>query len=613
MRHDGPMPFRDFVPVQRFQPSIAISPDGSHVAFAANTSGQYDLWVAPLDGGEPRQLTDVDDRAVRSVAWSPDGTQLAFTADRGGDEQHQVFVVGAAGGTAKQISTTDDRQHYLGDRPFSSDGRYLTYSANDRDPMVQDLIIHDLDDGSVRRVESEPGFMLVPIGFSPNDRWVLVVGVRSNTNTDACLVDLSVDLSVDEPALDVVTAHDGEVTNHPAGWTADGTGFYLLTDGGGEFRRLEVFDVSTRTSAPFAPASGTHWDVEAVATSEDGTVVVWTVNEDGRSVLHRAEGATTSRIDLPPSVLEPIDVTPDGTRAAALVSSATHPTELAVIDLTGAEPLRALTTGQPPGLLDVEPVEPELVSFPTHDGRDIPAWLYRPVGDGPFPVVLSIHGGPEAQERPQYNYAGLYQYLLANGIGVLAPNVRGSSGYGRSYQTLIHRDWGGAELGDFEHANRYLRSLAWVDADRIGVFGGSYGGFATLSCVSRLPELWAVGVSVVGPSNLRTFVRAVPPTWRALMASWVGDPDDDAEMLTERSPLTYADQIVVPLMVVQGANDPRVVQAESDQIVASLRDRGVDVRYEVYADEGHGFTKRENEIDALGKIAEFLIDHLRVG
>jgi dipeptidyl aminopeptidase/acylaminoacyl peptidase len=629
MRHDGSMPFRDFVPVQRFQPSIAVSPDGTQVAFAANTSGQYDLWVAPVDGGDPRRVTDVADRAVRTVAWSPDGSQLAFTADRGGDEQHQVFVVDADSGDvddgddgggdgdsaapARRISTTDDRQHYLAGSPFSSDGRYLTYSVNDRDPMVQDLIVHDLHDDSIRRVESEPGLMLVPIAFSPDDRSILVVGVRSNTNSDACLVDVTVDVTVDEPVLDVVTAHDGEVNNHPAGWTADGSGFYLLTDGGGEFRRLEVFDLATRTSTPFAPAADTEWDVEEVATSEDGSVVVWTVNEDGRSVLHRCEGDRTTRIELPPSVLEPIDVTPDGRRAVALVSSATHPTELAVIDLTQKEPPRSLTTGQPPGLLDVQPVEPELVTFPTHDDRAIPAWLYRPVGEGPFPVVLSIHGGPEAQERPQYNYAGLYQYLLANGIGVLAPNVRGSSGYGRSYQTLIHRDWGGAELGDFEHANRYLRSLPWVDGERIGVFGGSYGGFATLSCVSRLPDLWAAGVSVVGPSNLQTFVRAVPPTWRALMASWVGDPDDDAELLAERSPLTYADQITVPLMVVQGANDPRVVQAESDQIVASLRNRGVDVRYEVYEDEGHGFTKRENEIDALGKVAEFLIDHLRVG
>jgi dipeptidyl aminopeptidase/acylaminoacyl peptidase len=199
---------------------------------------------------------------------------------------------------------------------------------------------------------------------------------------------------------------------------------------------------------------------------------------------------------------------------------------------------------------------------------------------------------------------------VANGVAVLAPNVRGSTGYGTTYQRLILRDFGGAELGDFEAAARYLRGLDWVDQDRIGVFGGSYGGFATLSCLSRLPEYWACGVSVVGPSNLVTFTRSVPPTWRPMMAAWVGDPDTEADFLLSRSPVTYVDSIRAPLFVIQGANDPRVVKAESDQIVDALRARGVEVRYDVYDDEGHGFTKRENEAKALGDVADFLIAYL---
>jgi len=280
---------------------------------------------------------------------------------------------------------------------------------------------------------------------------------------------------------------------------------------------------------------------------------------------------------------------------------------VAVADLSTGE-LRWLTDAHPVAATAV--AEPELVTFPTHDGRDVPAWLYRPDGDGPRGVVLSIHGGPEAQERPRYNYAGLYQYLLSRGVAVLAPNVRGSTGYGRAYQRLIHRDWGGDELRDFEAAVRYLRGLHWVDPDRIGVFGGSYGGFATLSCVSRLPDYWACAVSIVGPSNLVTFTRSVPPTWRPIMAAWVGDPDTEVDFLMERSPITYADAIRAPLFVVQGANDPRVVQAESDQIVAKLRARGVEVRYDVYPDEGHGFTKRANEVKAIGDAADFLVAHL---
>jgi dipeptidyl aminopeptidase/acylaminoacyl peptidase len=225
-------------------------------------------------------------------------------------------------------------------------------------------------------------------------------------------------------------------------------------------------------------------------------------------------------------------------------------------------------------------------------------------------VVLAIHGGPEAQELPVYIYSGLYQYWASRGIGVLAPNVRGSTGYGKGYQRLIHRDWGGDELKDFDAAARYLRSLNWVDAARLGVFGRSFGGFATLSCIGRLPEYWAAAVDIVGPSNLLTFAKSVPPTWRRTMAQWVGDPETEADFLLSRSPISYVDQIRAPLFVIQGAHDPRVVQEESDQIVELLRQRGIDVRYDVYADEGHGFTKRANELKSLGDAATFMEQHL---
>jgi dipeptidyl aminopeptidase/acylaminoacyl peptidase len=290
-----------------------------------------------------------------------------------------------------------------------------------------------------------------------------------------------------------------------------------------------------------------------------------------------------------------------------MLTTATRPTNIAVAEV-GTTRLCWVTDARP--VVMEAAGEPTLVRYPTHDGRLIPAWLYRPAGDGPHAVVLSIHGGPEAQERPRYNYGGLYQYLINRGIGVLAPNVRGSTGYGSAYQRLIHRDWGGAELGDFVAAARYLGSLDWVDAGRIGVFGGSYGGFATLSCLSRHPEFWACGVALVGPSNLVTLARSVPPTWRHMMAAWLGDPDTEADYLLSRSPVSYAEAIRAPLFVIQGANDPRVVKAESDQIVEALRSRGVDVQYDVYEDEGHGFTKRENETKAFGDTAEFLLSHL---
>ncbi len=258
-------------------------------------------------------------------------------------------------------------------------------------------------------------------------------------------------------------------------------------------------------------------------------------------------------------------------------------------------------------------VEPELVRYPTFDGRQIPAFLYQPKDVAPgelVPVVLSIHGGPESQERPGYAYNGFYQYLLNRKIGVLATNIRGSTGYGKSYQRLIHRDWGGAELKDLEHAAMYLQSLSWVDPKRMGVFGGSFGGFATLSCVTRLPQYWAAAVDIVGPSNLITFVKAVPPFWKRFMKEWVGDPEEDADFLSERSPITYVDNVQASLLVIQGANDPRVVKAESDQMVELLRELGRTVEYMVFEDEGHGFTKTANRLKAFRASAEWFERHL---
>jgi dipeptidyl aminopeptidase/acylaminoacyl peptidase len=269
---------------------------------------------------------------------------------------------------------------------------------------------------------------------------------------------------------------------------------------------------------------------------------------------------------------------------------------------------RPVTDSRIGGLREDDLVDVELVSYPSFDGRDIPAWLYRPDVDGRAPFVLSIHGGPEAQEKPVYQ--PVYQYLLSRGIGVLATNIRGSTGYGKTYQRLVQRDWGGGDMQDWEHAVKWLREQDWVDPDRIGVFGGSYGGFAVLTCVTRLQDYWAAAVDIFGPSNLVTFAKAVPPTWKRFIARFVGDPETEAEFLMERSPITYVENVKTPLLVIQGATDPRVVKGESDQMVEKLRSLGRTVEYVVFDDEGHGFTKRPNELKAYRLTVEWLEQHL---
>jgi dipeptidyl aminopeptidase/acylaminoacyl peptidase len=303
-----------------------------------------------------------------------------------------------------------------------------------------------------------------------------------------------------------------------------------------------------------------------------------------------------------------LDVAVAGEQLVLEIDSPARPREIGLLDL--ATGFRYLTDTRPPAIQTTTPVEPDMVRYPAADERYVHALLYRPHTRGPHPVLLSIHGGPEAQERPQYAYSGLYHYLLAQGIGVFAPNIAGSTGYGLAHRLLIYRDWGGIDLNDLDQAVRHLQALPDLDADRIAVFGASYGGFAALSCLARLRHPWVAGVSLCGPTNLLTLAQACRPTWKSTVANVLGDPETDAAHLLQRSPITYADAIDAPLFVLQGARDPRVPQAESDRLVTRLSGRSVDVRYDVYPDEGHGFANRDNQIKAYGDMAEFIVSHL---
>ena len=594
-------PFERFIAFRAFGGVLELSPDGEQVYFVSDLSGQYNLWRVGAGGGWPEQLTAFIDWTVRLAALSPSGEQLAFCADHDGDEFMQIFLADTRGGWPEQITEAPQVQHYVGPGAFSPDGRRLAYAANARTPTDMEVWVRDLASGETTPVFGEGGFAF-PGPWAPDGSALLAAEIRSNSDSDVSLVDLG----TGEATL--LTGHEGEAVFAPGPWAADGSGFYLVTDDGREFKGLAFYDIAARAhdwvEAP-------DHDVVDVALSRDGRVLAWLVNEDGYERLHRRDLVTGT--DLPVTGLPegarphlvglqaPVALSSDGTRSAVLMTTPRRPPELYV---DGSQVSDSWIGG---GIAEAELTDAELVSYPSFDGRTIPAWLYRP-DDANGAVVLSIHGGPEAQELPLYS--ALYQYLASRGVAVLATNIRGSTGYGKTYQRLIHRDWGGGDLQDWDHAARWLRAQDWVDPERIGVFGGSYGGFAVLSCVTRLPDYWAAAVDIFGPSNLVTFARAVPPTWRRMMKDFVGDPDEDAEMLAERSPITYIENVRAPLLVIQGAKDPRVVQNESDQLVERLRELGRTVEYILFEDEGHGFTKKQNAIRARKAAADWLLSYL---
>ena len=501
------------------------------------------------------------------------------------------------------VTDRPDVQYYLAGDAWSPNGDYLLYAGNDREPTAQDVIIRELPTGEDDRPIADGGIYM-PGGWSPDGKATVSTGMRSNTDSYVLLS------SLETGVTETVLGGDDDHVYVAGPWAADGSGFWVVSDRGREFAGLGFYAIDEKT---FTWVETPDWDIESVSASHDGRYLAWSTNVSGKSAISIRNLDTDELVALPEIpqgvVGGELTFSPDGSSIAFRLESAMAPAEIYLLAIDG-QSLTKLTDSLRFDLSGVEMIDPELIDFEAFDGRRIPGWLYRPAGDGPFPVVLSIHGGPESQERPTYGYRGFYQYLLSRGIGVLAPNIRGSSGYGKSYQKLIHRDLGGNDVHDFEAAAKYLQRLEWVDADRIGVFGGSYGGFAVLTCVSRLPDYWAAAVDIVGPSNLVTMLKSFPPTWKEVAKQTFGDVETEEEDLLRRSPITYVDQIVTPLFIIQGANDPRVVKAESDQIVEKLRDRGVDVRYDVYEDEGHGFTKKENELKAIGDSARFFEEHL---
>jgi dipeptidyl aminopeptidase/acylaminoacyl peptidase len=610
-RQKRPPAFEQFFAFRRLAPPattppITFTPDSKTILFSADISGQFNIWRVSRAGGTPKQLTTFEDESVRTITVSPDGQTIVFTADPSGDEFHQIYALPIRGGWPEAWTDAEQVQHFFFQSGWSPDGTRIAYSANAREPTEQDVWVRDVESGETRLLLGGRGYTF-PAAWSHDGRYLTVVEIRSNSDSTIHLIDVQSGDSRE------VTPHDEDDPAFyiPGPWAHDGSGFYLVTNEGREFAGLAVFRLD---------ANGYEWletperELEDLAGTPDGRVLAWLENHDGWSRLRIRDmetGRDLPEAQLPDGAATPLGsglmVSPDGSYAALVWQSPRRPPELyAVATATGK--VKRLTDTMLGGLRERDLASPELVTYPSFDGRQIPAWLYRPRKRGRIPVVLSIHGGPQVQERPIYN--GFYQYLASRGIAVLATNIRGSAGYGKTYQKLIMRDWGGGDVKDWEHAAKWLLEQPWVDPKRIGVFGGSYGGFASLSCVTRLPDYWAAGVDIFGPSNLVTFAKAVPPTWRRFMAKELGDPETEADFLLERSPITYVENVKAPLLVIQGANDPRVVKPESDQMVEKLRSLGREVEYVVFDDEGHGFTRRANQLRAWKLSADWLEKHL---
>ena len=561
-------------------------------------AGTYEAWTLPAAGGTAQRAVTVPEHAVRSLCWSASGELLA-AADHGGTELHQLYVRHPDGPVAPvSVDPAGKVQRLLSWNAASPDGRRVAFSSNARTATDMDIVIADLDTGSERQLITGAAWHVAG-GWSPDGTRLLVMRVLDNTTQELLVVD-----PLTGEAREI-TPHEEDVQHIPAGWLSDG-------------RVLEITDLDSDHLwlAALDPASGRRdvvdhptWDVELAASSIDGRVQIWSVNEDGYSRLRwRRVGGPTRERDLH-GVCEDLVLSADGTRAAFARISATEPWQVWTLDIATGDARVALTTafGVPSGEL----VEPELIRIPAAEG-DIPCFVYRPRGArGPVPAVLYPHGGPEGQSRPAFSaHLTHLAALVHNGMALVVPNIHGSTGYGRVWQVAIHKDWGGIDLRDLRAVAEWMTKQADFDQKRLAVYGGSYGGFATLMCVTRIPDLWRCAVDVFGVANLITMIENAQPNWRRFLARWIGDVERDREKLIERSPITHIENVRCPMLILQGENDPRVPQEESDQVVERLRALGRRVEYVVYPGEGHGFTKRANAEDAYSRIVKFLTREL---
>ncbi len=597
----------------------SFSPDGRFVAFLTNITGVAQVWQVPVEGGWPVQLTFTRE-SVHGVDYHPLRHVLIYSMDTGGDERLQLFWlhgVGRAdhglgeGWTSTDLSKNPKAIHHFGG--WSPEGDAFAFASNREDPARFNVFIQKLDGTAARLLAKGPGGYYRPAGWSPDGKRLLVQRLESSYNSDFYLLDVKSGESLH------LTPHQGEVQYEEGKWSADGKSIWCVTTAGGADRqtlaRIDLDPVKIHF-----PLEAPEHEVEDVQVSPKGRWLAWTTNVEGKSVLQLRDlkGGQVTKAELPLGVINGVEFSRDDSRLALTLAGPRHNSDVWVWTLASRDGQRSegnprqLTFSSRAGLPFSRFVEPELIKYPTFDGRMIPAWFYPPAGGDSGrlpPVIVYPHGGPEGQTRPNFN--ALFQYFCQAGYGILAPNVRGSTGYGTAYMNLDNTVKRMDSVADLAHAAYWLRAQKKADPKRLAVYGGSYGGFMVLAQVTHYPDLWAAGINVVGICNFVTFLERTGAYRRAHREAEYGNLRQHRAFLEKISPINHVDKIRCPMLVIHGANDPRVPIEEAEQIVSALKKRNIPVEYLRYEDEGHGLAKLKNRLDAYPKMVAFLDRYLK--
>jgi dipeptidyl aminopeptidase/acylaminoacyl peptidase len=574
----------------------AWSPDGQEILFTTDMSGRFNLWKVRASGGWPIQLTTSDDRQYNGV-WSPDGKWVVFQQDRAGNELWDLYAVPGEGGEVVNLTNTPGIREE--DPHWSHTGVEIAFAYKPKDGAEYDIALLDWKTRKVRKLtdEKQPGFSWNVVAWSSDDKVIYANRVNPPfTDADVYRIDVATG------KLENLTPHQGSARHLASSLSPDGNTVLLTSDAKGGHMNVAQLDIATKK---LSWVTDLKWEAFAGNFSPNGKGFTYTVNEDGRTDAYLVDRSTNgaTRLELPPGLNtfsgNPNEFAPQSDRVIVSHEASNQPGDLWIYDLTRRRGTQL--TYSEVASLRATPLSPaQIVHYKSFDGKVITALLWMPFNlkrDGSNPAIVLPHGGPTGQTVDYWNTH--VAALVSRGYICIAPNPRGSTGYGLEFQKANFQDLGGGDLKDEIAGVDFLKATGYVDAKKIGITGGSYGGFMTLMAIGREPDIWAAAVELFGIINWSTMLKSSDPSLNEYLKGILGDPEKDRRIYEADSPITYIRNAKAPLLVLQGDNDPRVPKEEAEQVVEILKKGGrtVDVHY--YPNEGHGFAKRENQIDAI--------------
>jgi dipeptidyl aminopeptidase/acylaminoacyl peptidase len=582
----------------------SFSKDEKQILFSSNESGIFNVYTMPVSGGKPVALTKSTTDSTYAVGYFYNDDRILFTRDKGGDENNHLYVRELDGSERDLTPGTKLKASFAGWRP---DGTAFYVSTNERDPKVFDLYRYDAKTYE-RTMFYENKTGMNPSAISRDEKWIALSKPITTSDSDVYLYDTAT------RNVRNITPHTMPASHNAATFDPESKRLLITSNANGEFASIMAYDLASGKTTEHEKAD---WDVLNTGYSRDGRFRITVINADGSIVVRAVEGAEEKKVDLPKlpgGEMRQTAFSPSGRLLAFYVNGDRSPNNLYLHDFKTKKTTQ-LTRSLSKEIDPNDLVDGQVVRFKSFDGTVIPSIYYKPKGasaTNKVPALVYVHGGPGGQTA--HGYSAQIQYLVNHGYAVLGINNRGSSGYGKTFFTADDRKHGREPLWDCIEAKTYLASLGYIDHERIGIIGGSYGGYMVLSAMAFRPEAFKVGVDIFGVSNWVRTLESIPPYWEAqrkALYDEVGDPVAEKDRLIATSPLFHAKEIVKPLMVIQGANDPRVIKPESDEIVEAVKKNNVPVEYVVFPDEGHGFSKKKNQAEANAKIVQFLDKYLK--